>query len=194
MATCQLIKDAPCSQPNYSTFQSPASDSNIPLETFKNEELDEDSKLLLRLGYVQKLKRNLSPFANFATSFSIISIITGIFQLYSYGIVAGGPVSLIWGWLFVGSMTMTVALSMAEICSSYPTSGGMYYSAAALSPPSTAPFWSWYTGWFNLLGELANITAINHGTASFIASLIVHHTGTALTPPQMRRVLSNSHW
>ncbi|KAF5945526.1 hypothetical protein HYC85_015754 [Camellia sinensis] len=44
---------------------------------------------------------------------------------------------------------MFVGLSMAEICSSYPTSGGLYYWSAKLAGPKWAPFASWITGWFD---------------------------------------------
>uniref|UniRef100_A0A0D3DA65 Amino acid permease/ SLC12A domain-containing protein n=1 Tax=Brassica oleracea var. oleracea TaxID=109376 RepID=A0A0D3DA65_BRAOL len=42
---------------------------------------------------------------------------------------------------------MCVGLSMAEICSSYPTSGGLYYWSAMLAGPRWAPLASWLTGW-----------------------------------------------
>ena len=32
-----------------------------------------------------------------------------------------------------------VAMSMAELCSSMPTSGGLYYAAAVLAPPGYGP-------------------------------------------------------
>jgi len=40
-----------------------------------------------------------------------------------------------------------VALSMAEICSAYPTSGGLYYWSAKLAGEDWAPLASWVTGW-----------------------------------------------
>lgn len=40
-----------------------------------------------------------------------------------------------------------VALSMAEIVSAIPTSGGPYFWAAILAPKRHAPFASWITGW-----------------------------------------------
>jgi amino acid transporter len=38
---------------------------------------------------------------------------------------------------------------MAELCSSMPTSGGLYYAAAVLAPPGYGPFAAWFTGWSN---------------------------------------------
>lgn len=85
--------------------------------------------------------------SNFAFSFSIISVLTGITTLYNNGLNFGGPVSLVYGWFIAGVFTMFVGLSMAEICSSYPTSGGLYYWSAKLAGPNWAPFASWMTGW-----------------------------------------------
>ena len=85
--------------------------------------------------------------SNFAFTFSIISVLTGLTTLYNTGLTYGGPVSFAYGWLIAGAFTMFVGLSMSEICSSYPTSGGLYYWSAKLAGPGWAPFASWITGW-----------------------------------------------
>lgn len=89
--------------------------------------------------------------SNFAFSFSIISVLTGVTTLYNTGLKYGGPLTMVYGWLVAGLFTMTVGASMAEICSSYPTSGGLYYWSARLSGKEWAPFASWLTGWYGLL-------------------------------------------
>lgn len=55
----------------------------------------------------------------------------------------GGPVAVIWGWPLVSFFTLCVALSMAEICSAYPTSGALYFWAAKLAGERWAPLASW---------------------------------------------------
>jgi amino acid transporter len=62
------------------------------------------------------------------------------------------------GWLIVCIMTMFVGLSMAEIVSAIPTSGGPYFWAAMLAPHKYAPFFAWLTGWFNFVGQFAVTT------------------------------------
>ena len=47
---------------------------------------------------------------------------------------AGTP-GMVWGWLIAMFFIQCVAMSMAELCSSMPTSGGLYYAAAVLAPP-----------------------------------------------------------
>ena len=48
---------------------------------------------------------------------------------------------IIWGWLFVGVMVTVRRPGMAEVCSSFPTAGGLYYWAAKLAPEGKAPVW-----------------------------------------------------
>ena len=131
----------------------------------------EDERRLHELGYAQELMRRMSGFSNFAVSFTIISILSGCLTLFYFGMEIGGPVVIVWGWPIVGIMTLFVGLAMAEVCSSYPTAGGLYYWAAKLSPRH-GPVWSWFTGWFNFLGQVAVTAGIDFGAAFFINFLL----------------------
>ncbi|KAK4779475.1 hypothetical protein SAY87_015581 [Trapa incisa] len=139
--------------------------------------VDSGHARLHELGYKQELKRDLSLLSNFAFSFSIISVLTGITTLFNTGLTYGGTVSMIYGWFIAGVFTMFVGLSMAEICSSYPTSGGLYYWSAKLAGPSWAPFASWLTGWFNIVGQWAVTTSIDFSLAQMINVIILLSTG-----------------
>ncbi|KAH1190713.1 Amino-acid permease BAT1 [Glycine max] len=139
--------------------------------------LDSGHARLKELGYKQELKRDLSVISNFAFSFSIISVLTGVTTLYNTGLNYGGPVSLVYGWFVASGFTMLVALSMAEICSSYPTSGGLYYWSAKLAGPRWAPFASWITGWFNIVGQWAVTTSVDYSLAQLIQVIILLSTG-----------------
>ena len=86
--------------------------------------LERDEKRLQELGYKQELKRDWGLLHNFGISFSIISVITGITTLFEYGLVTGGPGVMSVGWIVVSFFTMFIALSMAEVVSAIPTSGG----------------------------------------------------------------------
>src|SRR5438552_4721667 len=108
-----------------------------------------DTEQLHQLGYAQELKRGMGAFSNFAVSFTIISILSGCLTLFGFGMVIGGPASSAYGWPLVGIMVTVVALSMAEICSSYPTAGGLYYWSAKAARKN-GPAWSCFTGWFNM--------------------------------------------
>jgi amino acid permease (GABA permease) len=141
--------------------------------------LTSDEEILHRMGYAQELRRRMSGFSNFAVSFTIISILSGCLTLYSYGMNTGGPAVIVWGWPVVGIMTLFVGLSMAEVCSSYPTAGGLYYFSAKLAKKNGAA-WSWFTGWFNFLGQVAVTAGIDFGAAFFINAFLNIQFGLGL--------------
>ncbi|HEY5985767.1 MAG TPA: amino acid permease, partial [Streptosporangiaceae bacterium] len=111
----------------------------------------------------------------------IISILSGCLTLYGFGMNTGGPAVIVWGWPFVGVMTLFVGLAMAEVCSSYPTAGGLYYWAAKIAPKN-GPAWSWFTGWFNFLGQVAVTAGIDFGAAFFINAFLNLQFGVSTAP------------
>ncbi|MGH9434947.1 MAG: amino acid permease, partial [Terriglobia bacterium] len=112
--------------------------------------------------------RGFGGFSNFAISFSIISILTGAVTLFDYGLTMGGPLEMTLGWPIVTGGTLLVALSMAELCSALPTSGGMYHWSAELG----GPMWAWFTAWLNIVGLIACIAGIDYGCALFLVPLL----------------------
>ena len=129
---------------------------------------ESDEQTLHKLGYAQELFRAMGGFQNFAISFTIISILAGCLTSYYIAFNNGGPVAISWGWLLVGLMSTIVALAMAEIASVFPTAGGLYYWASKLGSPA----WGWFTGWFNLVGQIAVTAAIGYGLAIFATALL----------------------
>ncbi len=128
----------------------------------------DDEALLHRLGYAQTLHREFGGFSNFAISFTIISVLAGCLTSYYLAFNNGGPVIITWGWLLVGGFSVLVAMAMAEIASAMPTAGALYYWASKLGGPA----WGWFTGWFNLLGQIAVTASIDYGAAVFTTALL----------------------
>ena len=128
-------------------------------------EIDEDSARLAEMGYTQELHRGMSAFSNFAVSFSIISILAGCITSFKIALTSGGPSALTMGWLVVGLFVLCVAMSMAEVCSRYPTAGGLYFWAGELAKTNKRA-WAWVVGWFNFMGEIAVTAAIDFGCAT----------------------------
>src|SRR6476660_3316350 len=130
-------------------------------------QITEDERALHRLGYAQELFRAMGGFQNFAISFTIISILAGCLTSYYIAFESGGPIAVTWGWLLIGLFSTIIALAMAEIASSFPTAGGLYYWASKLGSPG----WGWATGWFNLIGQIAVTAAIGYGLSTFATAL-----------------------
>ena len=127
---------------------------------------DADTERLHELGYAQELHRGMGTFSNFAISFSIISILAGAITTFSLGMLAGGPRMILIGWPIVGLMALAVGASMGEICSAYPTAGGLYYWSAKLARKNGA-MWAWFTGWFNLVGQIGVIASVDFALANY---------------------------
>ncbi len=139
-----------------------------------------DTERLHELGYAQELGRKMQGFSNMAVSFSIISILAGCLTTLYVALFAGGGPAIAWGWPLVTVMSLTVAMAMGEVCSSFPTAGGLYYWSAKLAKRN-APFWSWTTGWFNLIGQIAITASVDFALANFIGAFLelttsYHHT------------------
>jgi len=138
-----------------------------------------DTERLHQLGYAQELRRGMKTFSNFAVSFTIISILSGCLTLFKFGMLAGGPAVMTLGWLVVGFFVLFVAFGMAEVASSYPTAGGLYYWAAKLADEAGADGakWSWFVGWFNLVGQVAVTAGIDFGLSLFLQAFLNYLVG-----------------
>src|ERR1043166_1044717 len=110
----------------------------------------------------------MSGFSNFAISFTIISILSGTLTLYYAGINYGGTFQEAYGWPIVSFFVLIVGLGMAEIASKDQTAGGLYYWASELG----GAVWGWFTGWFNLIGQIAITAGIDYGGAIFADALL----------------------
>lgn len=135
----------------------------------RDEVIQQDIHDLHRLGYAQELFRSMGGFSNFAISFSIISILTGAVILYDYGLAWAGTAAVLIGWPLVTVFVLTIAASMGEIASAYPTAGGLYYWASKMKNKD----WGWWTAWLNLIGQFAIVAGINFAAAAFLNATIV---------------------
>jgi amino acid transporter len=127
-----------------------------------NDETD-DVKTLHRLGYAQELARCLNGFSNYAISLSIICILAGGITSFHVGYCAVGGAAIGLGWPLVCLFSLAVAATMGQVASAFPTAGGLYHWASILGGRG----WGWGTAWFNLLGLVTVLAAINVGTVQF---------------------------
>jgi len=123
-----------------------------------------DEQLLAKLGYKQELARRMSGFSNFAISLSIICILAGGVTSFQVGFCSVGGASIGIGWPLVCLFSLVVAATMAQVASAFPTAGGLYHWASILGGKG----WGWITAWFNLIGLLTVVAAVNSGTYDFI--------------------------
>ncbi|MEI8030288.1 MAG: amino acid permease [Comamonadaceae bacterium] len=124
---------------------------------------DEDTKQLHSMGYAQELARSMGGFSNFAISFSIICILSGGINSLAQATSGAGGAAIGIGWPLGCLISAVFAIAMAQIASAYPTAGGLYHWGSILGNRFTG----WLTAWFNLLGLVTVLGAINVGTYFF---------------------------
>lgn len=78
----------------------------------------------------------------------IQSVPVSVTVFFEYGLLTGGPQTMVVSWIVVSFFSFCVALSMAEIVSALPTCGGPYFWAAMLAPSRHSAVASWITAWY----------------------------------------------
>lgn len=127
---------------------------------------------LAKMGYKSELPRSLSMLSILGLSFAIMAVPFGLSTTLYITLTDGQSVTIIWGWVLVSLISLSIAASLAEICAVYPTAGGVYYWSAMMSTKKYAPIASWITGWLNLVGNWTVTLSINFSGAQLILSAI----------------------
>ncbi|MFF8833159.1 APC family permease [Streptomyces sp. NPDC015131] len=126
-----------------------AKDPQGPPEVVKGD----DS--LAELGYRPELKRTLGNFHTFAAGISYISILTGTFQLFYFGVTFGGP-AYWWSWPMVFAGQLMVALCFCELAARYPVAGSVYNWAKKMGGPHVG----WLGGWMMTTATMVTLSAV----------------------------------
>jgi amino acid transporter len=121
----------------------------------------DEEAILAKAGYRPELRRSLRFFSMFAIAFSIISITTGIFLNYAFGLSYWGPAS-IWTWPIVGVGNLMIALVVAELGTRIPLAGYAYQWSSRLVNST----YGWFVGFAGLLYMSVGGGAIMLGVAS----------------------------
>jgi amino acid transporter len=135
--------------------------------------VDQDAEQLKALGYVSHFDRTMSKWENFSLGFTYLSPVVGVYSLFAFALVAGGP-PMFWWYLLVGIGQMFVCLVFCEVVSQFPISGGLYPWARRL----VGKRWAWMAGWVYGWALLVSIAAVATGGAPFVAQLL----GFPVTP------------
>jgi len=126
---------------------------------------DADARDLAEFGYVQQLHRSMGWFSSFAISFSLISIITGIFANFTFGFQQVGP-AVIWSWCAVAVGQFFVALVLADLSTRIPLAGYGYQWSSRL----VGPHYGYWVGWLLLMQFLTGFPGVCHALATTICA------------------------
>jgi choline transport protein len=87
-----------------------------------------------RLGLEPQTTRDMGILAVIAMGWNICNSWAAAAATLAISIASGGPVTLLYGIVLIFVLGEACALSMAEIASVYPTSGGQYHYTSILAP------------------------------------------------------------
>lgn len=137
-----------------------------------------DENLLADIGYKQELKRTFSTFQVFGIAYSIMGVLPSIASLSALGLSAG-PGGFLWSWFAASIMIVSVSLSMSEMASSIPTSGGLYYWTYYYAPEKYRVMFSYFIGFCNAMALCAGLVSICYGNAEeILAAVYISHDGS----------------
>ncbi len=105
-----------------------------------------DDSDILAAGYAPKLRRSVRAVASWAASFSMMSILMGVFSNYGYMLTKAGVFG-IWTWVAVGIGQTLVALVFADLAGRVSLAGAIYNWNTLLANR----FVGWVTGFLIFL-------------------------------------------
>ncbi|KAL7284818.1 hypothetical protein ACG7TL_002128 [Trametes sanguinea] len=148
-------------------------------QAFLDAATSSSDQRLRELGYRSEFRRDMSLFGVLGISFCAIGILTGMSSAFQTGLFSGGPLGLFWGWNICSLFMLLIALSLAEICSAYPTMGGLYFWVCKMKPET--PVLGFCTGWIYSIAMVFTGTSGNLSVALYLASLAEVGQGRTLT-------------
>ena len=127
-----------------------------------------DRRDMRRLGKKQEYRRVFGPLATFGFISMYLCTWEYILVSVSGGLINGGFGGLVWEYIFTAFAFGSVVITMAEMTSMAPTSGGQYHWISEFSPPRFQKYLSYAAGWTSALGWLTG-----NASGYFILSTLV---------------------
>lgn len=131
-----------------------------------------DDRDVIEAGYEPQLHRRLSSFGSFAVSFSVMSVLMGVFANYGYVLGKAGPFGL-WTWVIVGIGQMLVAMVFADMAGRVPLTGALYNWNYKLGYPKIG----WLVGWLSIFAYAIGAAGILVAFMPPLSSLVGHELG-----------------
>ncbi|CAE6416624.1 unnamed protein product [Rhizoctonia solani] len=142
-----------------------------------------DGERLTRMGYKPELKRNLGIGSLLGFGFSVSNSWWGASASLAAGILSGGPVLMVYGLVFLALISVCIGVSLSELASAMPNSGGQYYWAGQIAPKKHARLLAFLTGALNWAGAVFASSSVTLGLASSLVGLyVLGHPETTISP------------
>ncbi|KAF2747782.1 amino acid transporter [Sporormia fimetaria CBS 119925] len=132
-----------------------------------------DRKDMQRMGKAQELRRNFRFVSIFGYSMILMATWETVLTTLSIPLLNGGTGGAIFVFLGTAVGMGLCIVSMAEMASMAPTSGGQYHWVSEFAPREHQRFLSYVVGWLCVLGWQTGIASISYLAGTQIQGLIV---------------------
>ncbi|CAO3609293.1 unnamed protein product [Cunninghamella blakesleeana] len=139
-----------------------------------------DAKKLEALGYKQEFNREVNQLVQCAFGFMVVACLPNWLLNFGSNMSAGGPAGIFWSWIIVSPFVVCIGLSISEIISAYPVSGGIYSWCFLLTNKKSGPIVSWFAAYINLAGMIATQGTLAWSCASFVYQIVEIQTGVTI--------------
>ncbi|KAL2004970.1 hypothetical protein VTN00DRAFT_2820 [Thermoascus crustaceus] len=132
----------------------------------------QDRQDMWRIGREQELNRNFRFLSVLGFTAVLMCTWEAVMFGSQYGLLDGGAAGMI--YTYIGAIVgfSAVILSMAEMASMAPTSGGQYHWVSEFAPPSCQKFLSYITGWVCVLGWHTGIAGCSYTVANMLIGIL----------------------
>lgn len=148
--------------------------SNPPNDVEAKKLLTEAQKnleLAAETGYTPELRRGFSTLSLLGVGFGLTNSWFGISASLITGIQSGGPMLIVYGIIIVACISTTIAITLSELTSAYPSAAGQYYWTQKLAPPKYAAFASYMCGAFAWAGSVFTSASVTISIATSIVGM-----------------------
>lgn len=132
---------------------------------------DDNTEQVQHFQYKNEHEHKFSVSSIVGLGFSLMNVPFGVASTLSIGLVCGANVTILYGWILFGFFSIMISLSLSEIASKFPTSGGVYHFSCILSNDKYSLITSWFDGWYLIIGNLLMFVSYSFGGAQFILSI-----------------------
>lgn len=130
----------------------------------------EDIKLA-EMGYKPELRRNFSAWSLLGIGFGLTNSWFGISAALVTGIYSGGPLMIVYGILIIACVSTFIGITLSELVSAYPNSGGQYFWTLVLAPKKRAPFLAYMCGALAWAGSVFSSASTSMSVAQVIVGM-----------------------
>ncbi|EGW33611.1 uncharacterized protein SPAPADRAFT_55457 [Spathaspora passalidarum NRRL Y-27907] len=153
------------------------SHEDIPLDDKRTAHLLEEARANVEFaeesGYTPELTRRFSLISLLGVGFGLTNSWFGISAGLITSISSGGPMMIVYGTIVVAAMAACIGITLSEMASSMPNSGGQYYWTGKLAPKKWAPLMSYLCGSFAWIGSVFTSASITMSIATQIIGMSV---------------------